>query len=81
MPVFIKLTSLNGDDIWVNASKIDVFYKAYDGDCTAIEFADDEIHVKETPGEIMNKIGMASTIETTTTVYTDDTNKPEVYTL
>jgi len=81
MPVFIKLTSLNGNEIWINASKIDCFYKAYDGDCTAIEFSGDEVHVKETPGEIMNKIGMASTIETETTIYTDDSNRPEIYTL
>ena len=71
MPVIIKLTRRSGKEIFVNASQIYDFYR--DDDYTVIEYnGDNVIFTKETPGEIMNKIGMASTIETTTTVYTPD---------
>lgn len=82
MPIFINLTLGNGIPIYVNASQIASFMRNKNMDLTYITYANDTgDEVKEEPGEIMNKINMASTIETVTTMYTDDTNKPAIYTL
>jgi hypothetical protein len=82
MPIFINLTLGNGTPIYVNASQIASFMRNKNMELTYITYANDTgDEVKEKPGEIMNKINMASTIETATTMYTDDSNKPAIYTL
>ena len=56
MPLFIRLTQLNGDPIYVNASRINEICYTYDNDCTGIGYDNDETLVKESPLEIMREI-------------------------
>ena len=81
MPIFINLTLGNGTPIYVNASQIASFMRNKNMELTYITYANDTgDEVKEEPGEIMNKINMASTIETSSTIFTDQRWEPNIHT-